>query len=470
VLFELLTGSAPYRGDSAMAVAYQHVNSDVPAPSSRRAGIAPQLDELVLRATCREPAGRPLDAGALLAELHNARIDLGLPVVGVPPRPQMANPTQDTQRIARLPEPGSGMSSSAMSATSMSATAMWNTAPTAAGPAAPDLHHTTVQDRGPVAPAGDSRRRGGSTAIPAAVRRRRSRRRSIVVVAVVLLLGLMTAFGAWYLAVGRYHAVPDVAGDSRETAVQELRGAGFDVDSVIDQAYSETGPAGTVLGSRPDAGSHLLSGHSVRLVISRGPERFVVPPVAGQDYTAAEQAFAGIPVHLVRRDIADPTGKIAPGQVIRTVPGPTAKVKRDSAVTVFVSTGPPIVAVPDVVNKPQDEASTTLTKAGFKVDVSQDYSDTVAAGSVISEDPAAKSPVAKFSTVKLVISRGPPLVTLPQIRNGTPLIIAQHRLEGLGLKVRVKRAFGGFLDTVVGMDPGAGTEVRLGSEVVLTVV
>jgi serine/threonine-protein kinase len=291
-----------------------------------------------------------------------------------------------------------------------------------------------------------------------------------VVVTIILLLGLLTGSGAWYLAVGRYHQVPDVAGTSRATAVDELRRAGFSVDSAVDQAYSETTAAGTVLGSRPDAGSHLLSGHSVRLVISRGAERFVVPQVAGRSYPEAEQAFAGIPVQLVRRSTADPTGTIAPGQVIRTDPGPTAKVKRDSVVTVYVSTGPPIVAVPDVVGKAEDEASSTLTKAGFKLNLDRAYSDTVPAGSVIRQDPVAKASVAKFSTVNLVISRGPELITLPQIRNGTPLVLAQRRLEQLHLKVRVKRAFGGFLGTVVGMDPSAGTQVPPGTEIVLTVV
>jgi len=451
VLFELLTGSAPYAGDSAMAVAYQHVNSDVPAPSTRRPGIPPQLDEIVLRATCREPGGRPLDAGALLAELHTARIDLGLPVIGVPPRPQRVDPNQDTQRIARLP---------------VGATATSATAPTPARPAGIDLHHTTVHER--VAPERAAADAGRGDRRP--TRRRRSRRRAAVAVAVVLLLGLLTGYTAWYLAVGRYHAVPDVAGDSRATAVTELREAGFSVDSVVDQAYSETVAAGRVLGSNPDAGSHLLSGRSVRLVISRGAERFVVPRVAGQDYAKARQAFAAIPVRLVRRDTADPTGTISPGQVIRTDPGAAAKVKRDSTVTVYVSTGPPIVAVPDVVGKSQDEASSILTKAGFKLDLEQDYSDTVPAGSVIRQDPVARASVAKFSTVKLVISQGPRLITLPQIRNGTPVALAQNRLEKLGLTVRIKRAFGGFLGTVVGMDPGAGTQVRPGSEVVLTVV
>ena len=464
VLFELLTGAAPYAGDSAMAVAYQHVHSDMPPPSSRQPGIPAQLDELVLRATHRDPAGRPLDAGAMLAELHDARIDLGLPVVPVPPRPHSpvaGAGASDTQRIARVPE--AGAATSALARPPITATS--TTAPHPARPA--DLQHTTVQEIRRAQPGGTA-----SAAGPAATgnRRRRSRRRATIVVAIILLLGLLTGYGAWYLAVGRYHQVPEVSGSSRATAVNLLRDAGFDVDPAIDQAYSETVAAGTVLGSEPDAGSHLLGGHSVRLVISRGAERFVVPQVAGVDYAAARQAFAGLPVRLVRRDTADGTGKIGPGRVLRTDPGPTSKVKRDATVTVYVSTGPPIVAVPGVVTKNQDEADTALTKAGFKIDVRQDYSDTVPAGTVISQDPPAGSSVAKFSTVNLVVSQGPKLVTLPSIRNGTPLILARNRLEGLHLKVRVKRAFGGFLDTVVGMDPGAGTQVREGSEVVLTVV
>jgi len=465
LLFELLTGSPPYSGDSAMAVAYQHVHSDVPAPSVRRPGIPPQLDEVVLRATCRDPAGRPLDAGAMLAELHDARVDLGLPVLAVPPRRRVdpsahdaahpaaaASATDATQRIARVPADATG-----------------DTAPTHARPPVIDLHPTTVQQRERPGPAGDQAggRRGAG---PAASRRRRSRRRTLLVALLVILLGLVTGYAAWYVAVGRYSKVPQVAGSSRSTAVNLLRAAGFSVDPAVDQAYSETTAAGLVLASEPDAGSHLLNGHSIRLVISRGPERYVLPQVAGQDYAAAQQAFAGMPVRLVRRDTPDGTGKIASGRVIRTDPGPAAKVRRNSAVTVYVSTGPPIVTVPDVVDKSQADANATLTEAGFKVDAGQDYSDTVPAGSVISQDPQARASVAKFSTVKLVVSQGPKLVTLPQIRNGTPLIIARNHLERLHLKVKVKRAFGGFLDTVVGMDPAAGTQVREGSEVVLTVV
>ncbi len=86
VLFELLTGAPPYKGESAMNVAYQHVHSRVPAPSSRVKGIPDEIDELVIAATDSDPTGRPADAGAFLAEIADLRAALALPVMPVPPR------------------------------------------------------------------------------------------------------------------------------------------------------------------------------------------------------------------------------------------------------------------------------------------------------------------------------------------------------------------------------------------------
>ena len=86
VLFELLTGSTPYKGESAMNVAYQHVHSRVPAPSSRVRGVPNEIDEIVIAATDSDPTGRPADAAAFLAEIADVRSQLGLPVTPVPPR------------------------------------------------------------------------------------------------------------------------------------------------------------------------------------------------------------------------------------------------------------------------------------------------------------------------------------------------------------------------------------------------
>ncbi|MHC9296889.1 protein kinase domain-containing protein [Mycobacterium sp. LTG2003] len=82
--YELLTGTTPFTGDSALAVAYQRMDNDVPPPSGVIAGVPKQFDDLVRRATNREPAGRYADADDMSAELDTIVADLGLPAFRVP--------------------------------------------------------------------------------------------------------------------------------------------------------------------------------------------------------------------------------------------------------------------------------------------------------------------------------------------------------------------------------------------------
>ncbi|UQX87222.1 Stk1 family PASTA domain-containing Ser/Thr kinase [Jatrophihabitans telluris] len=461
VLFELLTGTAPYTGDSAMSVAYQHVNSTVPLPSSRRAGIPTPIDDLVRRATSREPSGRPLDAGAFLAELHDIRLDLALPVVGVPPRRPAADPNA-TQIIptAAADYPGPpGARHTAESAT----------APTHGGRPPARGNGTAVSRRPGVertpSPSRDEARRRAM-----AERRRRARLRSTVIVLVILLLGLATGYGAWWLTVGRYRSVPNVTGLSASAATQTLRDKGFAVSSAVRQQYSEQYPAGQIIATDPGASSHQLKGQLVTLVLSKGAERYTIPDVAGKKAADAAKAFSGMPLNVVDSQQADGTGKVDKGTVIGTNPPKGSEVKRNANVTIFVSSGPPAVTVPDVQNQKKDDATKALTDAGFQVTVQQDYSDSVPDGSVISQTPGAKSSALKFSSVTIVVSKGPELVTLPKIKNGTDANEAKQTLESLGLVVSIDTRYGGFLNKVVGMDPKAGTQVRRGDTVTLTVV
>lgn len=494
VLFELLTGSTPYAGENAMAIAYQHVNSDVPPPSSRRPGVPLQLDEVVLRATSREPSGRPLDAGAFLAELHDARVDLGLPVVAVPSSPRTGAGTTDTQRVtgrpgapnattaptaargapdeyqhtavqrADAPPPGwQPPRQASPQAPSQQATQARGSRPQAwqSGPQAPFQHGHSQQGVGQQAAAQQSRSAG---------RRRKARRRAAILVVLILVLGVLTAYGSWYLAVGRYHQVPSVDGQSKTIATTQLRTAGFDVSPDIDLEYSETAPAGTVLGTHPDAGAHLLGGKSVQLVLSKGAERFLVPNVAGKPYDRAQEAFSGIPVRLKRSNTSDGTGKVAAGRVLRTAPTSAAKVKRDTVVTVYVSTGPPVLAVPDVTGSGQDDASGTLSDAGFKVEVTQDFSTSVPQGSVIRQNPTSAGSAPKFSVVTLVVSKGPPVVAIPKIHIGESVKDATSALEAVGLKVETKKlADAVIFHEVWSVSPKSGNEVPLGSTVTLTI-
>jgi beta-lactam-binding protein with PASTA domain len=294
----------------------------------------------------------------------------------------------------------------------------------------------------------------------------------VLVVLIILVLGLLTGWGAWYVAVGRYHQVPNLSGQAQSLATNELQGAGFTVSPTTVQEYSETAVAGTVIGTRPSAGAHLLGGKPVQLVLSRGPERFTVPQVVGKTLDQAQQAFAGLPLTVRSTNLADATGKIPIGQIIRTDPVAATKVKRNAVVTVYVSTGPPQVTVPDVTNQDQADAATALTAAGFKINSTSDYSDTVPLGEVVSQQPTGGTSQAKFSTVNLLISKGPETVAMPNIPSGSDPDEARATLQDLGLKVNVinHKSFLDFTSAKVDKTiPAAGTKVQIGSQVTLVV-
>ncbi|MGO4446074.1 protein kinase [Mycobacterium sp. 2YAF39] len=82
--YELLTGDTPFTGDTALAVAYQRMDRDVPAPGTVITGVPRQFDELVLHATVRDPAGRYTDAKDMADDLAAIVDDLGLPAFRVP--------------------------------------------------------------------------------------------------------------------------------------------------------------------------------------------------------------------------------------------------------------------------------------------------------------------------------------------------------------------------------------------------
>src|SRR5207248_10942810 len=97
VLFEMLTGRVPYDGGKPVEVAWRHVDHDVPPPSKYVTGLPAVLDDVVARATRRDPGGRPTDAGALLAEVQAAREDLSAGPAGPP---AMAGPTVPVASLA----------------------------------------------------------------------------------------------------------------------------------------------------------------------------------------------------------------------------------------------------------------------------------------------------------------------------------------------------------------------------------
>ena len=447
VLFELLTGEAPYVGDSAMAVAYQHVHSRVTAPSSRVSGIGEELDDLVVRATDSDPAGRPLDAGAFLAELADVRTDLGLPVVPVPPRPRpngrQSEPTgpqaHTTQRLGR----GAQVHDTAVGV------------PPLYGVGGPPQGPPTFPPQRPPVPG---------------VRKYRRRRVALATLLVMVLIGAGAVFAGWWFAAGRYARVPVVGGEPRDTAVAALHRAGFD-QVTISSVNDDNVPSGAATGTKPAGDSKVRRHAHITLLISLGPKLYTLTDVRGRSEAEARAALDKLPVRVTSSQRASET--VPAGTVIGTSPAGGARVRANQTVTIVVSSGPPILTVPDVTHNSRDDATSKLQNMGFKVNVTEQFNDSVDQGKVISQDPGGNSHLAKGQTVTLLVSKGPHYVDVPPV-SGMSRDAARRALEQAGLKVKVKKVFGGRLDITVGLDinpndQNASGQVRLGATVTIEV-
>ena len=466
VLFELLTGRPPYSGESAMNVAYQHVHSRVPAPSSQIRGIPNEIDELVISATDPEPSQRPSDAGAFLAEIAEIRTDLNLPITPIPQRSRAARaetpPTvrpmaTDTSRTAFID--GSGFDGSGRTDTQV----VPRHAAGPSGPGGPPPPIVTPPPGG----------KGGKGKRPPLTARQKRRRRTIIGIVALVVLGIGSAVGGisavnWYQDWNTH--VPKLAGDSLAQATQALKNDGYKLGTTT-YSYDSSVKPGEIISTTPSSGSRLQKGKSVSLVVSRGVHMVGVPSVVGMSPGDAETRLSQLGFKFGPSPAMENSTTVKKGLVTRTNPPASTSVQFGASVTIFVSNGPPMVTVPTLtINESFQDFSDALTAAKFVVDRQPDaFSDTVPVGDVIPDGlPTGQLP--QGSTVKVTVSKGPNVVTIPDIPAGTPLDQARMRLQQLGFVVQAQKAFGGHLKQVVGLNPPAGTSVPYGSTIVITYV
>jgi len=464
VLFELLTGHAPFAGDSPMAIAYQHVHGRVPAPSSRVATVPPELDAIVVRSTSGDPASRPADASEFLSELRQIRSTLGLPVVPIPPpRRRGPVPRVGSDSTARMNGKTGDMAAALLSTDRVGVDAGRHDTAVAG----PPHGSATAEGNGDGARRAFAGRPGAPPRRPATrtrTARQRRRRSTIIITLVILLLGLLAGVGAWWMVSGRYSTVPNVSGESRSVAQLALRRAGFGQTGVTSE-YSENVAKDSVIRTVPPSGSELTRNRSVTLVVSSGKERFTIPDVHDQSQPDAQTALAKFPFQI---SVVQQTSDSVPnGNVIGTDPSAGSQVKRGQTIRLLVSSGPAIIEVPDVTGQSQGDATQTLTNASFKVAVRQEISDDVDPGTVIDQQPAGNDHAAKFSTVTITVAQGS-LITIPSVSGDVGA--AKTELQSLGLKVKVHKRFGGLLGRLVDMSPSPGTQVHRGDTVNLDVI
>ena len=466
ILYELLTGEQPFNADSPVQIAFRNVHEDVPAPSSLVPSLPAEVDGLVADMTRREADERLEDADAALARLREVVADLspselsarrGGATESVRTLEVLAANAEAARQAVRADAPGDGEEAN-QGQTSPGV----RTVSLPIGSIGPDTR-TRALDRQAL---GDDQK----TTVIQSARTVLARRRTLVGAGVLVALGGVAA-GVWYRlgGPGRRVTVPEIVGRTQEEAQSAITRAGL-VWGTPTRAYSDTVVSGSVISCKPPTGTAIPVGQAVTAVISRGVEQKTVPDVVGRTEQEARTAItgAGLTVGAVTNDYS-PT--VESGRVISSDPKAGQSINHSSAVALVVSKGRRPATVPDVRGMTVADATAALRKAGLVVGTTtEDYSDSVESGKVISSNPAAGASGSFYGdSVSIVVSKGSEMVTVPDV-SSMKQDEAVAALEAAGLVVKIEHVFGIPFISSLSTDPAAGTSVRRGSTVTLRVV
>jgi serine/threonine-protein kinase len=412
-----------------------HVNEKIPLLSSKVKGVPVALENLVAKATSTNPDDRPRDAGEFLAELNRVRdeidpkrkqvsLQLDLPVAPI------REEVRDKSRAAKRAEAAKSPQATEIVTPMTESTA------------------GTKKDRA------EERRRVS----------KRVRRNRIIALALAVSVGV----GGWWILIGpgTRADVPSVIGASVDKANSLLTPLGLKSE-VVERVYSEEDAEGLIIAQDPAGGDKTDTNGTVKLTVSKGPERYTVPQLVGLTPEAAVNAIAKFP--LTTGTITEVFNSDIPkGFVISADPAPGKQVRRDATVNLVVSKGIETQALASYVGKIGEEALNELNDAGFDVTVTYAFDEKVTPGYVISQNPTSGD-IPKGAKIELIVSKGSAFVTIPTRGIvGLKQEKARQILESLGLIVKDKPS-GTKNKTVINISPEAGTKVKRGSTVTLAV-
>ena len=442
VLFELLTGRPPFKGDSAVAVAYQHVEQIPPTPSSILSDIPDSLDRVVLKALAKNRDDRYRSAAEMLSDLQ--RVARGMDV-GAPPA--------DSWATEVLPSAGLvGARAAVPAATS-----------TVSAPAA------RVSSTSTSLPAVGS---DGDAASKAAAARKR---RTAIIMTLVVIALLLIGGSVWALsrsaATPEAVSVPNVVGLSQADAKSQIEAAGLEWELNPEKVASDTVDKDAVASTDPAGGAQAEKGSTVRVTISSGPDSVTLPDnLVGMSPDDARQAVEALGLKWEVNSSKVASDTVAEGKVAQTNPSPGSKVKAGQTITAYLSSGSDQVEVPDLVGMSQDQARSALKAVGLELGNVTTVDSDKDKDRIVSQDPETGSKVKKGTTIAVSISTGKAAqVEIPTVV-GISREDAEAQLKALGLNVTVEEVSGSQPSgQVTAVEPGEGSKVDKNSTVKLKV-
>ncbi|MEY4970172.1 MAG: hypothetical protein RLZZ277_403 [Actinomycetota bacterium] len=434
--FEIFTGRKPFDGAEPIQIAYMHVNERVPRVSSLISDFPADLDDLIYKSTAADPDERPRDASefhALLTAVNvrlnpkENQLSLELDIPIQPMRPAKK------QKSFKMSERTRNLSLALVPRKEEKSEVALE-------------RETTAQV---------AKRKKAS---------KRVRRNRKIAAAMAIALGIT----GWYVLIGPGSrvVVPSTVGATSNEVSSALTPLGL-TSVVVERRYSEEIEADHVIESIPAGGEKIDQGGTVKIVLSKGPERYVIPMVQGLTPEAALAALQKYPLKVAANiEVFDAT--VPKGFVISATPAVGTKVKRDTTVTLTVSKGIEQVALTSYLGKSGEQALNELTDAGFKVTSTYAFSENKLAGEVISQTPAGGGTANKGAAVAIVISKGTQYAYIPNLYS-IEEAKAVRALQDLGLKVVVKKIGKKTVKKVTNITPKVGTKVKRGSTVTITV-
>ncbi|MGO1948711.1 MAG: Stk1 family PASTA domain-containing Ser/Thr kinase [Mycobacteriaceae bacterium] len=470
LLFELLTGRTPFKGATPDETALMRLEQDVPPPSSVIAGVPPELDDLVLRATDRDPGARFADGGDFLSAVGTVTKDLGLPDFQVPAPADTAVRRALAGSVAadRLSWDDDAMATSMFDA----AEPTQHTAETSLVPQVPEYGAEAEQEPAyePAPPAqGPPEAQAAQEPEPPAPKKRPLTNRSpasaiVWGVLLVLLIGAVAVAG-WWVTSGRYGEIPQVLGQDVSGAQAAIEAAGF--SATVAEVFSDDEPEQSVTGTDPGEGERVPRGDEVSVLVSKGQP--TVPEPGAADDLSAYQA------RLEDRTLTWEVGEevysddVPSGIVAEVSPDAGETVDTGTEVTVQISKGVAPVTVPDVSGMSEDQARRAIERAGLEVgEVEERFDGDVDGGDVIGTGVDAGHEIPGNSPVTLILSNA---IEVPDVE-GMSADDAAEELRDAGLSPTTGE---GVSDTdvdagdIAAQEPSSGTRVDPSADTTVTI-
>lgn len=437
VLIEAVTGHVPFTADTVIATLTARLDKEVEIPQEMgplgpvvAAAMAPNVEDRI-------------DAAELVEQLEEIAREMPSPAPLTLPG-AIAIDTNNTGHVDETMLPAAGSSVSVA--------------------ARPLPEESPAKRRFAV------RRR--KTDIPAVLDAKKSRKRRSIktflpspmrVLTTLLVAALLAGAGVgaylFYYKTGRELTVPALTALTTDGA--KLAASQADVKISLEDVYSEDVPVGNTIEQSPLPDAKVHPREVVHVKVSKGPAPRNVQNVVGQQVDQVRKQFEDQGIQVATEDRYD---EVAPkGKIFEQQPN-SGTIPKGGTVKFIISGGPKPRIIPDITGKSQDDAVAAITAQQLKVNITQDFSDTVPAGQVAGTKPGSGASVPRDSTVNLVISKGPQLIAIPSVSNKS-VAAATAALQAAGFQVN--NVYGPPGGTVFDTNPAAGTKVKKNSSVAL---